>query len=508
MLKSLYQVNTRVWLTDLSRALGRPATLDDVPDRELDRWAARGFHWIWFLSVWSTGAAGQHMARTIPAWRREFARTLSDLREEDIAGSGFAIIRYTASPALGGDAALARLRQRLHQRGLRLLLDFVPNHTGLDHPWLEEHPEYYLAGTAADLQREPRNYTQVRSRGKNLILAHGRDPHFPAWSDTLQLDYSKTGTQEAMLRELEKVAAQCDGVRCDMAMLVLPEIFERTWGRRTEAFWPRAIQQVRAWHPGFCFLAEVYWDLEMTLLRQGFDYAYDKRLYDHLIGGVARPVRAHLRALMGCQNQLVRFLENHDEPRAAASFPPEMHKAAAVTTYFSPGLRFFHQGQLEGRRKRVSAHLVRAPREPADKALCRFYTRLLKVLQLPQVRSGVWQLLECAPAWERNSTWDCFIVFAWHDPVEEPLLIVVNYAPHSSQCYVKLPWANLAGRTVRLRDLFGPARYDREGCSLISTGLYLDLPPWGYHVLALGSIKERPRRTGEHRQPHSDQRSR
>ena len=139
---ALYQMNTRVWLTELSEKLGRAATLDDIPDAELDRLAELGFDWIWFLSVWQTGFGAQRISRSNAEWRREFQETLPDLREEDIAGSGFAITGYTVHQNLGGDVALARLRERLHKRGLKLLLDFVPNHMGLDHPWIEDHPDY------------------------------------------------------------------------------------------------------------------------------------------------------------------------------------------------------------------------------------------------------------------------------------------------------------------------------------------------------------------------------
>ena len=198
-----------------------------------------GFDWIWLLSVWQTGPAGQRVSRANPEWRREFEETLPDLREEDIAGSGFAITGYTVHPDLGGDAALARLRERLRARGLRLMLDFVPNHTGLDHPWVEDHPEYYIAGTELDLARAPQNYTWVKRRRGDLLLAHGRDPYFAGWPDTLQLDYGNPATQEAMIGELLRIAGQCDGVRCDMAMLVLPDVFERTWGQRAPLFWPR-----------------------------------------------------------------------------------------------------------------------------------------------------------------------------------------------------------------------------------------------------------------------------
>ena len=109
-----------------------------------------------------------------------------------------------------------------------------------------------------------------------------------------------------------------------MAMLVLPDVFERTWGIAAPGVLaPSAPSAVRAKVPDFLFLAEVYWDLEWTLQQQGFDYTYDKRLYDRLVEGHARPVREHLRAGLDFQDRLARFLENHDEPRAAATFTPE-----------------------------------------------------------------------------------------------------------------------------------------------------------------------------------------
>jgi hypothetical protein len=482
---SLYQINTRVWLTELSGKLGRRATLDDIPDAELDRLAEMGFDWIWFLSVWQTGLAGQRVSRSNAGWREEFQETLPDLREEDIAGSGFAITGYTVHVALGGDAALARLRERLRQRGLRLLLDFVPNHTGLDHPWVEDHPEYYIPGTELELARAPQNYTWVKRRQGDVLLAHGRDPYFPGWPDTLQLNYGNPATQEAMTGELVKIAGQCDGVRCDMAMLVLPDVFERTWGVQAQPFWPQVTQRVREQVPDFCFMAEVYWDLEWTLQQQGFDYTYDKRLYDRLREGHTRPVREHFHAGLDYQNKMARFLENHDELRAAATFSPEVQKAAAVITFLSPGLRFFHQGQFEGRRKRISPHLVRGPEEPADQRVEQFYDRLLPVLRQPAVRDGQWQLLECVPAWDGNWTWDCFLAFAWQDSDGKRLLVTVNYAPNQSQCYVRLPFADLENSQWRFEDMMSDATYDREGSDLQARGFYLDVPSWQAHVFSL-----------------------
>ena len=481
---SLFQINTRVWLTALAGELGRPATLDDVPDAALDSLARMGFDWVWLLSVWQTGAAGRQASRSNPEWRHEFEQTLPDLREEDIAGSGFAITGYSVHTRLGGDAALARLRARLRKRNLKLMLDFVPNHTALDHPWVQLDPEYYISGTQADLEREPHNYTRVSRAGGDVILAHGRDPFFPGWPDTLQLDYSNPTTQGAMLAALQKIAGQCDGVRCDMAMLVLPEVFERTWGRRPQPFWPRVIRSVREHVSDFCFMAEVYWDLEWTLQQEGFNYTYDKRLYDRLRDGHARPVREHFYAGLDFQNRLARFLENHDEPRAAVTFAPRVHEAAAVITFLSPGLRFFHQGQFEGRMKRISPHLVRAPIEAPNESLRQFYDRLLVVLRRPALREGDWRLLECVPAWDGNWTWDGFVAFSCQ-AVSGQVLVAVNYADHQSQCYVRLPLDRVDGRSVRFTDATGSAVYDRADTDLAAHGLYLDMPPWGYHVFEM-----------------------
>jgi glycosidase len=488
---SLYQINTRVWLTELSMDLGRKTTLDDIPDIALDRFAEMGFDWIWFLSVWTTGERGRKISLENPEWRHDFEKTLPDLHDEDIAGSGFAIAGYTVHPDLGGDEALKRLRERVSKRGIKLMLDFVPNHMGPDHPWVQDHPDYFVAGMESDLEKYPQNYTRVKSGQGELILAYGRDPYFSGWPDTIQLDYSNPATVEAMKHELLRISSQCDGVRCDMAMLVLPEIFERTWGRRALDFWPIAINAVRENVPGFCFMAEVYWDMEWTLQQQGFDYAYDKRLYDRLVEGHTRAVREHFYAGLDYQDKLARFLENHDEPRAAATFDLENHQAAAVLTFLSPGLRFFHQGEIAGRKKRISPHLVRAPHEPVDVVLQKFYRQLITLIKRPVFREGKWQLLECKPAWEGNGSWDSFIAFAWSEKDGARVIVIVNYSPSAGQCYLKLPFPEMAGEQWKLKDLMGEDCYDRDGDNLLSDGLYLDMPAWHFHVIEIKNSKPR-----------------
>src|SRR5262245_34719489 len=181
---------------------------------------------------------------------------------------------------------------------------------------------------------------------------------------------------------------------------------------------------------------------------------------------------------------MARFLENHDEPRAAATFSAGVHEAAAVISFLSPGLRFFHQGQFQGRTKRISPHLGRAPDEPMNLDLAKFYDRLLGVLRRPAVRQGEWRLLECMPAWEGNWTWDCFLAFAWQGPADDRLLVAVNYAGNQSQCYVRLPFPDLGNDHWLLTDLLGDDVYDRDGDDLQRRGLFLDVPPWQASVFS------------------------
>ena len=230
---SLYQINTRVWLRELADTLGRPATLADIPGEFLDQIASLGFDYVWFLGLWQTGQAGRQVSLSHPEWLQEFQATLPGFTEADVSGSPFAVTGYTLHQDFGPEADLISLKERLRKRKLKLLVDFVPNHSAPDHPWVQAHPEFYIQGSEADLEREPHNYRRLETPSGPIILAYGRDPYFAGWPDTFQLNYRHPGLREAMAQELLKLAGLADGVRCDMAMLILPEVFQRTWGDRS-----------------------------------------------------------------------------------------------------------------------------------------------------------------------------------------------------------------------------------------------------------------------------------
>ena len=175
-------------------------------------------------------------------------------------------------------------------------------------------------------------------------------------------------------------------------------------------------------------------------------------------------VREHFYAEPDYQNKLARFLENHDEPRVAATIEQKKHEAAAVITFLSPGLRFFHQGQFEGRKKRISPHLIRAPQEPLDTAVQKFYTEFLSIIKKPVFRDGQWKLLNCAPAWEGNDTWSSFLVFAWENSARRTSagcrqLFITRQSVFCPSCRF-LTWPV---KSIQFRDLMSAALYDRDG---------------------------------------------
>lgn len=479
----IYEINTWVWLDELSRKGQRPLTLTAVPDAEWDAIAALGFDAVWLMGVWERSPEGIRIAMANPGLLDDFRRALPDFTEEDNVGSPYCVRRYAVDAHLGGPEALAAARRKLAERGMRLILDFVPNHVAPDHPWVVEHPEYFIRGSEEDLRSTPDAYLEVAGR----VYACGRDPYFPAWPDVLQLNAFAEELRAATIETLAEIAAQCDGVRCDMAMLLMHPVFERTWGDRAGArpvvdYWPEIIPPIKAGHPDFKFIAEAYWDLEWELQQQGFDYCYDKRLYDRLEHDGAESVRFHLCAELNYQEKLVRFLENHDEPRAAATFSTSQHRAAAVVMATLPGGRLFHEGQLEGRHVRLPVFLARRPVEPVDSSLKAFYTDLLKALRAGGFFQGTWQLCE-RTGWPDNASFLNLVAWCWQQEASRSL-IVVNFSDMQCQALVCVPWEDLAGREWLLTDLITGVEYRRNGSQMMKTGLYVDLEPWGYHFFS------------------------
>jgi hypothetical protein len=478
---TLYEVNTWVWLSEISLKTGKPVDLGSVPEAEWNAIARFGFDAVWFMGVWERSPAGIVIASRNKNLVDDFRRALPDFKPEDNVGSPYSVRRYVVDQHLGGPDGLAIARQELAKRGMKLLLDFVPNHVAPDHPWVAAHPEYFICGTPDDFARDPSSYISVQGN----VCACGRDPYFPAWPDVLQLNAFEPGLRQAVIETLSSIATQCDGVRCDMAMLLLNQVFARTWGNRagqrpSTEYWEDVIPPVKESHPDFQFMAEAYWDLEWELQQRGFDFCYDKRFYDRLEHENAESVRLHLCADLTYQEKLLRFIENHDEPRAAATFCPAKERAAAVTIATQPGARLFHEGQFEGQKVKLPVFLGRRPAEPVDEELRAFYEKLLSAINAPIFRDGKWTLCERS-GWPDNQSCQNMVAWSWIKD-DDRRLAIVNLSDSAAQARVKVPWDELRGSSWRLTDTLSETTYERNGNEMADSGLYVELEPWSYYA--------------------------
>lgn len=494
----LYEINTWVWLQELSRSMNRTIRLGDVPDREWDELQARGFDYIWLMGIWERSLLGLQIARQHTDLQKEYAKALPGWQESDVVGSPFAVRAYQPDPELASWEQLSEILDKLHVRGMKLILDFVPNHTALDHEWTTRYPEFYVQGTFKDATNFPSEFFSVETEEGIRYLAHGKDPNFPAWTDTAQLQYFNQDLREALLDELQNIARYCDGVRCDMAMLVLNEVFARTWESQVQSsippareFWTEAIERF----PYFVWIAEVYWGREWELQQLGFHFTYDKRLYDRLRHSPPEEVAFHLQADISFQNKLVRFLENHDEARSAVVFGNVRLPAVGVLMASLPGMRLYHQGQLIGKRARIPVQLSRAQEEPPDEATAAFYDRILTITNEEVFHIGRWDLLATHSA--DDASFNNIIAYQWKSH-QDWRLIIVNLSAMVAQAHVHLNTAltkELPEFSVyTLYDQFTDQVYGGRWEDLLKNGFYVRLDPFGCHVFSLAGGTDEQRK--------------
>jgi len=483
----MLEINTRIWM----KRAGNNFTFSSIPDGQIKTWQDMGIDMIWLMGIWENNKEVISEYCFEPDLISSYNSALKDWQPEDVVGSPYSIDKYEINPALGTKEELLSFKQRLNEKGIKLILDFVSNHFSAKSSLIKNNKEIFLFADEYIFKNDPYTFYPSPVNSKEY-LAHGRDPLFPPWKDTAQVNFFSSEARSYLISVLNDLTNLCDGVRCDMAMLPLNNIFYNTWigvlkkhgyEKPEKEFWEEAISEVKKIREDFIFIAETYWDLEWQLQNLGFDFTYDKKLTDRLISGDIRSIKDHLNAEMSYQEKSVRFLENHDEDRSIVKLGRERSMAAAVIISTIPGIAFYFDGQCEGKRIKLPLQLGREPEEKRDEKIKEFYRLLFSITKQEVFRTGNWKLLEALQVNNSDSTYENLL--AWELRKDDELcIVVVNYNNTTSRCRLKFD-ISLDSNDIQLSDLLNNITYKRSVKEIAEKGLFVELKSFNSHIFSI-----------------------
>ncbi|MBP7796891.1 MAG: hypothetical protein KA059_08975 [Elusimicrobiales bacterium] len=487
----LIEINTKIFLNSMRAKYSSPdMTLSLIPDDEWLRLKHLGFDIVWLIGVWKSSEISAAISRDEEFLRDFVKKTSSDMNV--ISASPYSVVEYTLDSFFGFEWELKALREKLNSMGLKLYLDFMSNHMAIDSKFSDDCIDCFVTADYDDYIKNKDAFCEKKVGDKIYYIAHGRDPNFPCWKDTIQLNYFNPKTREKMISELIKISDLCDGVRCDMVMLSLNDVHESVWGwllkkrgfKKPETeFWQEAVSAVKSLDPQFVFIAEVYWGLEWKLQQLGFDYTYDKVFYDRLKNMGAEEVRGHLRAERLYQKKSVRFIDNHDEEPSLISFNDKRRAlAAAVMISTVKGLRFYNHMQLNGIKIKVPIQISDFVNisDYEDLEVKKFYEKLLKIADHPAFHGGEWELCDVLPVSDSDRSFINVIAYKWTQ-MRTIKIIVVNYSNENSGARINIQLKS-KGDVVTLYEEFSE-RFFSYNINDISQGLKIEnIPPYNFYI--------------------------
>ncbi len=428
--------NAYVWLDQLSRKYGRSVyRLDQIPDEELDVLADRGFSGLWLIGIWRRSHASERI------------KHLNG--NPDAIASAYSLDSYDISDDLGGEEAYRNLRNRGLSRGIRLASDMVPNHMGIDSPWVIEHPDWFLKSdflpfpgysfNGPDLSSDQRvgvfledGYWSKRDAAvvfKRLdrwtndvrFIYHGNDGTHMPWNDTAQLDFTKREVREAVIQSILHVARLFPIIRFDAAMVLSKKHYQRLWFPEPGTggaipsrsnfsmtkeqfdsvipveFWREVVERVQKEAPDTLLLAEAFWLMEGYFVRTlGMHRVYNSAFMNMLKREENANYRQVLKNILEYNPQIlkrfVNFLNNPDEETAIAQFgKDDKYFGVCIMMCTMPGLPMFGHGQIEGFTEKYGMEYRKAYRDesPDDNLVARHAREIFPLLRRRQEFSEV-----------------------------------------------------------------------------------------------------------------------
>lgn len=440
-----------MWLESLSKKNGEAISIGNVPDDEWEKLFDK-YDNFWFMGIYKPSQKGQEIAKQ---YSTQYQSYLPDINgDNDIVASPFAVSEYSPNPMIAKDwQEWDEMVNKLHQKGKKVFIDFVPNHTAIDHSWVQSHPEYYIQGNKQQYL-STNNFVEITdNQGKIRYFGYGKDPNFGPWIDTLQLNYANLELQEKMREGLESLARHADGFRCDMAMLVNPETFLRSWGWClsdeeknqiiVNSFWQKTIPEIKKSialesNRNIEFIAEAYW--EENELGKYFDFIYNHDLYEHISesikNGSIDQIKFDLYRFINNPDQAkhhwVVYTENHDERRAAEKMGEKFSKPAAVlSAMIRDSIFMVNQGQESGYQYRPPMQVSRYRSESENINMVRFYDELLSIR-----RSNLFQTGEIKIINSENSDQNSILFEISKSDTKTRAIVAVNISQWTS--FVKI----------------------------------------------------------------------
>ena len=477
---NILQVSTRPWLYGLSLKYNKKiSTLESIPDEVLEDIQSKGFDMLWIMGIWSLGTVGLEHDKTEPTRLENYKKLLPDFTLDDVIGSPYSIKEYTANREIcpNGDEDIKTFRMKLNKYNIKLMLDFVPNHTSIDSPQTKDNIDYYIR--APKEMKEP--YDEKRFLKNGIAFAGIKGIVY--WTDVAQLNYWNPKTVRFQIDNLKKVASLCDGIRCDVAQILINDNFGSNWEEELKSwgwtkpekeFWDIAIKEVKNEFPNTIFLSESYGDVYKELIKEGFDYCYDKDLLDKFVKEDIKVIKEYIEGNKNYNDHLCHFLENHDHNRAMELFKEDANKAKTVgiAVYTVPGMRFFFQDQWLGLKNRLEVQLRRSYKEDGNDAIKEFYSKFFPIIQKKVFKYGQWLSVEI-----KGKDADKLMSWMWVDKEnKENIITVINYNNEKCEGIFTLS-PGYEGKEVK--DLFTDTVYPINSDKTIS----LTIDEYGYKLL-------------------------